>query len=185
MTEERFLRCVLGMNEGDRDALREVYEEYVSYIYGIVLQLLKNKENAEDITADFFIRLWEKSALYKPGSGHKGWMATIARNMAVDFIRKNKREDLVEDFEEGEFVANTAAASTQVSVERQVVGDITVQEALETLNEKERLVVHMKVLGGMTLQEIADALETPMGTIAWRYREAVNKLRRLGYGEGL
>jgi RNA polymerase sigma-70 factor (ECF subfamily) len=65
------------------------------------------------------------------------------------------------------------------------VGDITVQEALETLNEKERLVVHMKVLGKMTLQEIADALETPMGTIAWRYREAVNKLRRLGYGEGL
>ena len=64
MTEERFLRCILGMNEGNRDALREVYEEYVSYIYGMVLQLLKNKENAEDITADFFIKLWEKSAFY-------------------------------------------------------------------------------------------------------------------------
>ena len=185
MTEERFALCIQGMNEGDKEALREVYEEYVSYIYGIVLQLLKNKENAEDITADFFIRLWEKSKLYKPGSGHRGWMATIARNMAVDFIRKNRREDLIEDFEEGEFVASSGIASTQVGVEQQVVGDATVKEALESLNEKERLVVHMKVLGEMTLQEIADALETPIGTIAWRYREAVNKLRRQGYGEGL
>lgn len=185
MTERKFAQCIQGMNEGDKDALREVYEEYASYIYGIVLQLLKNKENAEDITADFFIRLWEKSQLYKPGSGHKGWMATIARNMAVDFIRKNKREDLVEDFEEGEFVASTGVASSSPSVEQQVIGDTTVKEALESLNEKERLVVHMKVLGEMTLQEIADVLEAPIGTIAWRYREAVNKLRRQGYGEEL
>lgn len=185
MTEERFARCIRGMNEGDKDALKEVYEEYVSYIYGIVLQLLKSRENAEDITADFFIRLWEKSALYKPGSGHKGWMATIARNMAVDFIRKNRREDLIEDFEEGEFVAGSGVASTEVGVEQQVVGDVSVKEALESLSEKERLVVHMKVLGEMTLQEISDALGIPMGTIAWRYREAINKLRRLGYGEGL
>ena len=62
MTEAKFEQCIRQMNEGDKDGLREVYEEYISYIYGIVFQMIGNKENAEDITSEFFIKLWEKSA---------------------------------------------------------------------------------------------------------------------------
>lgn len=205
MTEARFEKCIRKINDGDRDGLREIYEEYVSYIYGIVMQMIGSRENAEDITSDFFVRLWEKSALYKPGNGHRGWMATIARNMTVDFIRKRKREELVPRFDDGGEEAEERygygemqqAAMAEKSggagegyfraseVEDQVLADITVQEAMESLNEKERLVVHMKVMGELTFKEISDILQIPMGTVAWRYREALNKLRRCGYGQGL
>lgn len=57
MTEEKFAKCIHAMKKGDKNGLKEVYEEYGSYIYGIVRQLLPGKEDAEDITGDFFIRL--------------------------------------------------------------------------------------------------------------------------------
>lgn len=179
MTEAKFEQCIRQMNEGDKEGLREVYEEYISYIYGIVFQMIGNKENAEDITSEFFIKLWEKSASYKPGSGHRGWMATIARNMTIDFIRKYKREELTDTFED-----TAEGYSRSSSVEDQVVNQSLIKDALETLSEKEREVIHMKVMGDMTLKEIAAVLEVPMGTVAWRYREAVNKLRRCGFEQG-
>ncbi len=179
MTEANFEWCIRQMNVGDKEGLREVYEEYVSYIYGIVFQMLGNRENAEDITSEFFIRLWEKSASYKPGSGHRGWMATIARNMVIDFIRKHKREELTDTFED--VVDENARTGT---VEDQVIHQSLIKDALDSLSEKEREVIHMKVMGNMTLKEIAAVLKVPMGTVAWRYREAVNKLRRCGFEQG-
>ena len=92
MTEEKFSECIQAMNRGDKDGLRQVYEEYVSYIYGIVRSLLASREEAEDVTSEFFIKLWEKSDSYRAGNGHKGWMATIARNLAIDTLRKKRRE---------------------------------------------------------------------------------------------
>lgn len=174
VTEAGFEKCIRAMNRGDRNGLKEVYEEYVSYIYGIVRALLHNKEEAEDITSDFFIRLWEKSDTYKPGGGHKGWMATIARNMAVDYIRKHKREEFSETVSEQESDEN---------VERQVLADISINEALSMLKESERKVVHLKIMGELTFREIAEILEQPMGTVTWHYNQAIKKLRRCGYAE--
>lgn len=204
MTEARFEKCIRKMNNGDRDGLREIYEEYVSYIYGIVMQMIGNRENAEDITSDFFIRLWEKSESYRAGNGHRGWMATIARNMAVDFIRKRKREELVPRFDDGGEDAEDRSGYGELQqaamaekdgggsegyfrvseVEDQVLAEMTIREALESLNEKERVVVHMKILGELTFKEISNILQIPMGTVAWRYREALSKLRRCGYEQG-
>lgn len=191
MTEDRFERCIREMNRGNRDGLKEVYEEYATYIYGIVRQLLHNREEAEDITSEFFIRLWEKSGSYKGGRGHKGWMATIARNLAIDFIRKHKREEPVDFTAEREHENNRpgintgkiACMSEENGVEAQVVADISMQEALAALKETERQIVHMKIMGELTFQEIADILGEPPGTVAWRYREAAKKLRRYGYEE--
>ena len=179
------------MNRGDKDGLRQVYEEYVSYIYGIVRSLLASREEAEDVTSEFFIKLWEKSDSYRAGNGHKGWMATIARNLAIDTLRKKRREEPV-DFQAqtgSEEEVCTEAASRALhatdgkSVEEEVVGSMTVKEAFSLLKEPEREVVHLKIMSGMTFQEIADLLGSPMGTVTWRYREAMKKLRRYGYEE--
>lgn len=198
MTEERFEKCILAMKKGNKEGLKEVYEEYGSYIYGIVRQLLSVKEEAEDITSEFFIRLWEKAASYRAGSGHKGWMATIARNMAIDLLRKRRREELVdfhteraEDAQTEEYGQRAAgrrdilesAGSMQESVEDIVISEMSMREALLTLKEAEREVIHMKIMGEMTFQEISDILQVPLGTVTWRYREAIKKLRRCGYEE--
>lgn len=67
MTEQQFEKAVRLMVNGDKAGLREIYENYLGYIYRIVYEILQSKENAEDVTSEFFIRLWNKAEQYKPG----------------------------------------------------------------------------------------------------------------------
>lgn len=182
MTEEQFAKCIRAIQKGDKNGLKEVYEEYGAYIYGIVRQLLPRKEEAEDITGDFFIRLWEKAGTYRPGSGHRGWLAAIARNMAIDLLRKRQREELV-DFQAEPEEAGRFPVPGKNSVEEEVLSALDMKEALETLKESEREVIHLKIMAEMTFQEISELLGVPLGTVTWRYREAIKKLRRCGYEE--
>lgn len=191
MTDKEFELLMKRCTEGDKTALHDVYNAYLSYIYSIVYNVLKNKEDAEDITSEFFIRLWNNSDKYKPGTGHRGYIATIARNMSIDFLRKHSKEQLVDDFNThyddedagGAYGLDAKAISSTDNVEEEVVNDMTLKQALETLDDAQREIVGMKIMGDLTFKEISEILNIPMGTVTWRYREAINKLRRCGYEE--
>ena len=176
MEDKQFNDCMRRMQSGDKQALREVYEAYLAYIYSIVLQVVGSKEDAEDVTSEFFIKLWKLADTYQPGTGHKTWLATIARNMAIDLLRKKKREVVVEEFTDYE-----EENASNDNVEQEVISDISLKEALENLKQNEREVVNLKIMGEMTFQEIAGILKIPIGTVTWRYQNAVKKLRRCGY----
>lgn len=173
-----FDRCMERIRQGDKDALKEIYIVYGGYVFHLILGILGNRENAEDVTSEFFIKLWDIADKYVPGTGHRGWLSRIARNMAIDFLRAHKRE-LPYDMEEPEF--ETAADGGENTTEGTVIGNMTVEEALAQLKPAEREVVHLKVIGDFTFEEIAKMLGSPMGTVTWRYREAIKKLRRCGY----
>lgn len=180
MDETRFCTAVEKIKTGDKQGLKEIYEAYIGYIYTIVYQIVQNKENAEDITSEFFIKLWEKAAIYRAGNGgHRGFLATIARNMSIDFMRKSGREQFFEE-EQEEQILQTSEAN---SVEAEVIEELSVKEALDRLEYREREIVHLKVMGELTFQEIADILRIPLGTVTWKYRNALQKLRRCGYRE--
>lgn len=192
MTEHIFDECMLRINRGDKNALHEIYEEYLPYIYSIVLQIVQNREAAEDITSEFFIKLWTTSEKYKPGGGHKGYIATMARNMSIDYMRKNKREILVDNFESPgneDDDKESALSSDNISElsnsnktpEEEVVSNMAIEEALNSLSPAEREVINLKIMGDLTFQEISEILKRPMGTVTWQYRNAINKLRRCGY----
>ena len=182
LKETQFLTAVEKMKVGDKEGLMEIYQAYIGYIYSIVYQIIQNKENAEDITSEFFLRLWEKAGQYKTGKvGHRGYLATIARNMSIDFLRKHGREQLLEMQEEDE--EHEAIADKGMSVEQEVIEELSMKEALGKLEIKEREIVHLKVMGELTFQEIADIHAIPLGTVTWKYQNALKKLRRCGYHE--
>lgn len=196
MENRVFDRCMERMKQGDKEALREIYVAYAGFLFHLILGIVGNRENAEDVTSEFFIKLWDIADKYVPGTGHRAWLSRIARNMAVDFLRSHKRE-IPYDVGEQEF--ETLSASDDGAKERgrmgggvsqsdnrdataeEAVSNLTVQEALERLKPAEREIVHLKIIGDMSFEEIAGLLEIPMGTVTWRYREAIKKLRRCGY----
>lgn len=184
LTEEAFNLSVQKILAGDKSGLREIYDAYLSYIYQIVYGVVGRKEDAEDITSDFFIKFWQNADKYRAGTGHKGYLATMARNMAIDHMRKFKRE-IIDDFTvtEDEEVSIKEPVSED-NVEAEVIEDMSLTEALNTLKPAEKQIIDMKVLSEMTFAEIAQTLNIPMGTVTWRYREAIKKLRRCGYYEG-
>jgi len=227
--ERQFEEAVARMVQGDKSGLKEIYENYAGYIYRIIYEVLRNKENTEDVTSEFFIRLWSKAGQFKPGGGHRGYLAVMARNMAVDFLRKYRREELTsllqdlgrepgEEDPHGNYLSgeifrgslsygslshgknshgkishgkgfhpgNTYQGKSgfkggDSEVEREVLGHMTVREALETLKPAERQIVSLKVLGELTFKEIAQCMQIPMGTVTWKYQNAIKKLRRCGY----
>lgn len=175
LEEKRFHACMKRIKAGDKSALREIYEAYAGYIYSVVVQVTINKEDAEDVTSEFFIKLWKLADTYKSGNGHRAWIAVIARNMAIDLLRKNRREVLTEDF------SDAVTESPSEEVEGKVISDMSLRAALDILKPSEREIVNMKIMGELTFQEIADILKQPLGTVTWRYQNAVKKLRRCGY----
>ena len=176
MTQEQFATCINKIKQGDKSGLKEIYDEYLGMVYSAIYGIVNQRENAEDITQDFFVKIYNMAPTMDLKDSHKTFLSVIARNMAIDFVRKNNRSVMVDDF-----VEQGIEPVDKESVEESVVGDMSVTEALATLSENERQVVTMKVLSDMTFKEISEALSIPMGTVTWRYQEALKKLRRLGY----
>ena len=110
-------------------------------------------------------------------------MATVARNMSIDFLRKHKREVLESFTKEEEEDIPAYEPVSDSDTEAEVIEDVSLKEALKELKPAEAQIINMKVLSEMTFAEISQTLNIPMGTVTWRYREAIKKLRRYGYYE--
>jgi RNA polymerase sigma-70 factor (ECF subfamily) len=94
--------------------------------------------------------------------------------MAIDFIRKKNREMPMEELPEDD-----SGGSPPTAGEDSNVNVISVRDAISTLSPPEQTVVNMKILSDMTFKEIAESLGQPIGTITWRYNEAIKKLRTI------
>jgi RNA polymerase sigma-70 factor (ECF subfamily) len=192
MTDEAFQSAIDSLLAGDKGGLKLIYEAYVKLIYTIVLDVVGRREDAEDITSDFFIKLIRVAGQFKKGSPHKTWLVTIARNMALDFMRKNKREILVAENADDtrgdnpDDVLDRMSANSRNEgvdkasneVENKAVLAEDMRRAMDTLTPKEKEITDMKLVGGMKFREIAEISHQPIGTVTWMYNQAIKKLRR-------
>lgn len=170
MNDQQFQDNISRICVNDREGLRAIYEDYCALIYSVTMEILHNREDAEDVTSEFFIRLWDIAETYRPGKGHRAWMITIAHNMAIDYLRKRKRENPAEEVPE-------PPQNGQDSQEDRLLNRLSLAQALMTLKEEERQIVNLKIMGELTFREIAELLGKPQGTVAWLYRTAIGKLK--------
>lgn len=175
MTDRQFERRIKMIQQGDKQGLKEIYDEYGKMIYQCAFQILHSPHDAEDVTSDFFLKLWKIADTYCFGGKHKRWLVTIARNMALDLIKKKSHEQLTVNDDEN----FSEEPADSVSTEETVTGNMAVAEALDSLDESEREIVNMKIFADMTFKDIAAVLEKPIGTVTWKYRNAIAKLREL------
>ncbi len=183
MTNAEFESAIIALSKGDKNALKCIYQNYGKFIYVVVFDVLKNKEDAEDITSEFFIKLIRVAGSFKSGSPHKAWMAMIAKNMAIDLQRKKRHEVLEfshEDDEgnEGVSLLDKRAADNGNVLEESAVISMDMKNAMEKLTDRERQIIDLKLMGQLKFREIADILNEPMGTVTWVYNEGIKKLRR-------
>ena len=101
-------------------------------------------------------------------------MTKIARNMAVDFVRKSGREFLSEEVRETD-----EGDVTSPSAEEEALEKMTFKEAIATLSAQKQQIMVMKIAGQMTFEEIAQILGIPIGTVTWHYQVSLKRLRRV------
>jgi len=174
LDDRSFEEAMQKIIRGEKDGLKEVYEAYAACIYTTIYALVKHKETAQDLTSEFFIKLWHIAEQYKFGGRHKAWLMTIARNLAVDAMRRQKYETA-----ETEAYENMKAPDDP---ENSTVTKVSFRDAMKQLDEKEEAVLTLKFMGQCTFREIAEILHMPMGTVTWKYTRGIEKLRRSEYG---
>jgi RNA polymerase sigma-70 factor, ECF subfamily len=165
------------VRRGDEAALAALYDRYAGLILTVALRVVGDRELAEEVMQDSFLRVWNASDTYRASRGQvSGWLIGITRNRAIDMLRSRlhktrmrERTPLPEPGDEDRF---GVADQTEVVVTRQAVAD-----ALAELSMAQRQVVELAYYGGMSQSEIAHQLGEPLGTIKSRTRVAMEHLR--------
>ena len=120
MTDLEFSDCLEAIRKRNQDGLVRIYNEYSAYLFQVVLAVVEQREDAEDVTSDLFLRLWESPPAYRPGNGHRGFLATIARNRAIDRLRRDRRTisiDMTEEVDLGAVPSSEEDIVNEIAVE--------------------------------------------------------------------
>ena len=158
---------------GDSGALEKLYKEMSKPVYFYALRLVGNPETAEDVMQDTFISVMRNSEKYKGGKG-TAWIFTIAKNRSADYLRRLKPSLPID---EAENIASDYSFTARSD------SDSAFLKTLEVLNKKERDIVTLRLLGDMTLTQVADELALPKGSVFWSYNNAVKKLKKAYRGK--
>lgn len=179
MTDKEFSDHLKKIGDRDVQSFKCIYSSYFRLIYSSALAVTNNKAAAEDVTSEFFVKLWESpfEGFSEEKGSHRRWLAVCARNLAVNYIRKFGKEALIDETADGE--ESFSDSSSVTDTEERIADKTLISDALSQLDETEREVIHLKHYCGYTLREIAKILGITQGTAAWRCRSGEKKLRKL------
>ena len=169
--------------QGDRDALRRLYEKYKDDLLTIAGCMLANRAAAEDCLHDLFVSLARDSARVRPDGNLKGYLVTAIANRARDRLRGRKRSKQAGDTS-GQ-IESEVAASLMGPVAAMIDREETqrLYRAIAALPVEQRTVITLRLHGEMTFEEISRQESVSNNTIRSRYRYALDKLRSsLGVG---
>jgi RNA polymerase sigma-70 factor (ECF subfamily) len=176
LTDERLM---VEVQQGHRWALSSLYDRFVNRVYGMALQKLADPAQAQEVTQDIFVTLWQWAGTFRPEGGNlASWILTIAHNRINDHFRRNRPtgETQVALNHESAVEPGSAGGILAVTAERR--GDaLWVRRALRSLTDEQREVVVLSYYQGKSQSEISRQLGVPLDTVKSRMRLAVTGLR--------
>lgn len=184
-SREEDTEMVLAVRDGDQLAYRSLVEKYQERIYHMVYGMVRNREDARDVTQEAFVKAYKSLDKFRLESSFYTWIYRIAMNRSIDYLRKRKRSG------ESEFDEQIATRDAQGGIDEAHHQDspartlqrkrlyARIMDAMQELPEDQRQVVLLRELEGMSYREIAEAMEIPEGTVMSRLYYARKKLQKL------
>ncbi len=171
------------MAEGDQAALGMLYEQRGRLIYSLVYRMLGDTADAEEVTQDVFLRVWNNAGRFDAKQASAlGWIVAIARHMAIDRMRSRgasarKKEQSIDRTGVGETVADERDDPAALAEQSEMAAFVT--GALDTLGDDHRQVIDLSYYEGLSHSKIAERTGVPLGTVKTRIRSAIDQLRNL------
>jgi RNA polymerase sigma-70 factor (ECF subfamily) len=157
---------------GNEQAMTELFDRYGSMVYSVALRVLNDPSQAEDVMQEIFFQVWRNPNAFVAGRGSLGaWLAVMARNRAIDSLRRRRPTDSVDD------VVLVSQADIGSEVERNRMME-KVRVVLRELPMEQQKSVEMAFFEGLTHSEIAARTGDPLGTVKTRIRSALMTLRK-------
>ena len=190
---------VAALVEGDEAALGELYDRHAESLFRVALLRLGDRGLAEEVLQDTYLALWNRAELFDRQQGSViGWLATIARNRAIDRLRSSARRPApvalsslvaagadpasADDARDAILAASTPLAGVTAAPDPEHEVDMAelrreVAQALAGIPEQERQVLTLAYYDQLSQSEIATRLAWPLGTVKTRTRRALARLR--------
>jgi RNA polymerase sigma-70 factor, ECF subfamily len=160
------------IGQRDENAMEEIFRRYSGPVYSVALRVLRDSSQAEDVLQEVFLQLWRKPAAFVQNRGSLGaWLVVIARNRAIDVLRRRKPSDSVDDVVLASTVnvADEAERNTMMEKVRRVIADLPMEQ---------RKSLELAYFEGLSHTEIASRTGDPLGTVKTRIRQALISLRK-------
>lgn len=170
-------RCL----QGDDAAWEAVVNSYAKRIYNLTYRYTSRRDEAEDLTQEIFIRVYQNLKSFRSDSGSfQGWIMKVGRNLIIDHYRRTRRFQQAAGTEEMETMnlKDEKVLNPQRSVE-QSEASLFLSEGLQALSPELKEAIILRDLEGMAYQEIAELLGIPEGTVKSRINRARLELAKL------
>ena len=164
-----------AISKGDDQAFTELYYSSYKELFGFLLSLTRNKEDAEDLLQNTYIRIRNGSHLYKKQGTPMTWMCAIAKNQYLDFVRKNKKNNSV-DYDEVENYVSEGMEKQSPQM-KNVEDKMLIEHIFNILGEEERTIVTLHMIDGLKHREIAELVGLSLSTVLSKYNRSLKKLK--------
>lgn len=177
------------VGRGDEDGLSLLYDRYARVVYSLVLRIVQNRQVAEELTQEVFVRIWQQAGTFQKERGRfASWVFGIAHNLAIDEIRRRKArpQQVYDDPVAARSMLDTADGTP--APEDLALSGIRreyVIEALAQLPDNQREVLELSYFGGLTQSQIAARQGEALGTIKTRTRLGLQRLRNNLVAQGI
>lgn len=172
---QRLDSLLCGIAEGNREALAQLYGCTRAAVYGLALSYMKDPGDAEDVTQDTFVQVWNCAQSFRPQGHPMAWLMTITRNMALQKLRGQSRQQFLEPEEWQQMLA---PEQNEVNEDRMLL-----RQVLARLSPEESRIVTLHAVAGLRHREIARIEEMPLSTELSRYHRALKKLKTMMEGD--
>lgn len=176
---------ITRFQQGDIYAFDLIVKRYKQQLLNFVFRFLNNREQAEDVVQETFLRVYRKRNAYKQVAKFSTWIYTIAGNLARTELRKRKRRQLFSLSDIGMEEKDYEIASDEFNPEKYtntVMHEQIIQREINKLSVKFREVIILRDIQGLAYEEIAEIIKVPLGTVKSRVNRArlrlQEKLRR-------
>ncbi len=161
---------------GEHFALRMLYEREGRWLLGVAKRIVRDHELAQDVLHDAFLQVWKHATTFQPSLGSaRGWIYTIVRHQALSVLRKSGREERV-DSEELTTLSDRLQATENRDDDRGLDTQ-ALERCLGRLEASRRACVVHAFVDGLTHEQIAEQLETPLGTVKSWIKRSLTSLK--------
>lgn len=177
------LALMKRVSAGDEQAVAELYDRFGSLVYKMAFQSMPTRAEAEDAVQEIFVRLWKTSDRYDPErAALVTWVMLISRRQLVDRMRRSRARIRPATLDESSPIPAARPTDERSRSEREE-NMREMMRRIDALPELQRTVVKRAYLGGQTLRQIGEELNTPLGTIKSALSRALTRLRERGSEE--
>lgn len=177
IAREALRAAMVRLADGDSAALEEIYDATRVKLFGICFRILGDRKEAEDALQDVYVNLWQRADRYDPERASPiSWLATFARNRAVDRLRTGKVRGGAVPVEEANPLPDEAPLADALLVDAE--RNAQIHTCIKTLDDNTAKHIRSAFFDGYTYAQLAEAADVPLGTMKSWIRRGLQKLRQ-------